>query len=61
MGWKYAGSPYLTGSDTAHRIEGWSAWRRTRERLDREEHQPAGKVTGSEVQQPEPTHPEPRK
>lgn len=54
MGWKYAGSPYLPGSDLAHRIEGRTAWRRTRERLDREQHQPAHPVTGSEVQQPEP-------
>jgi hypothetical protein len=52
--WKHSGSPYLPGSDHAHRIEGREAWKRTRERLDREagaeEHQASGSELAEDAQ-----------
>lgn len=60
--WKYAGSPYLPGSDTAHRIEGKSAWQRQIAKLEREQAakgqaSPHTTASGSELAtepQPEP-------
>ena len=52
--WKHAGSPYLVGSDTAGLIEGREAWRRSRERLEREpQTQASGSELASEPEQPE--------
>lgn len=52
--WKHGGSPYLPGSDTAHRIESREAWKRTRERLDREARAEGNQASGSELAEERP-------